>query len=231
MRSRELLRRLARFEPPDEDPPIAVLDTSGLSRVEECFLLEIWAALRFLATAKTINSEELSHVDLALVTKAEVKEFVALAGRCPIVELGEASHRVAETREEKLKIIKLEVSFDGAFHVYAMQYPYISIPHYYTELSEYRHDLGYRLFEKYGWVVGKRDCSGILPLDQWAPEDRDRLIDLYQRSNPECSAAFPPGWKSKYKVGRVFYIFLPATYLRGTSTGKMPIRPCGPAGP
>jgi hypothetical protein len=71
MRSRELLRRLARLEPPDEEPPN--LDTSGLSRVEECQLLEIRAALRFLATTKTIDLEELhsgpgSRVDLALVT-------------------------------------------------------------------------------------------------------------------------------------------------------------------
>jgi hypothetical protein len=211
MRSRELLRRLARLEPPDEEPPN--LDTSGLSRVEECQLLEIWAALRFLATTKTIDLEELhsgpgSRVDLALVTSVEVKEFFALMRRCPIVDPGEVGHRRRETREEKRKRLKLEAAFDGTFHDYAMQYDYIAVPNYHTELNEYRHDLGYRLFEKYGWVVGERDCSGILPLDQWAPEDRDRLMDLYQRSTPECSAAFPPGWKSKYKVGRIFYPFV-----------------------
>jgi hypothetical protein len=209
MRSRELLRRLARLEPPDEEPPNTV-DTSGLSRVEECKLFEIWAALRFLVTAKTIDGEELhpglgSRVDLALVTTAEVQEFFALLRRCPMVDPGEAGQRERETREEKRKRLKLEAAFGGAFHDYAIQYPYIAAPNYYTELNEYRHDLGYRLFEKYGWVVGERDCSGILPLDQWAPEDRDRLIDLYQRANPACSAAFPPGWKPKYKVGRVFY--------------------------
>jgi hypothetical protein len=52
--------------------------------------------------------------------------------------------------------------------------------------------------------MGERNCSGILPLDQWAPEDRVALIDLYQRSNTEGAAEFPPGWKSKYKWDRVF---------------------------
>jgi hypothetical protein len=57
------------------------------------------------------------------------------------------------------------------------------------------------LFEKHGWTEGGRDCSGILPLDEWTPEDREALIDLYQRANPECSGNGPPGWKSKYRAG------------------------------
>ena len=186
MRSRELLRRLARLEPPGEKQPETVLDTSGLSRVEECRLREIWA-----------HRQE-------GVTEADVAEYRALMGRCRIVQPAEAGHRERETREEVRERRKLEAAFGGAFHDYAMQYPYIAVPCYYNALNEYRHDLGYRLFAKYGWVVGERNCSGILPLDQWVPEDRDRLIDLYQRSNPECTAAFPPGWKSKYNVGRVF---------------------------
>jgi hypothetical protein len=186
MRSRELLRRLARIEPLEEEQPKKAFDLSRLSRVEECHLLEIWA-----------HREE-------GVTEADVAEYRALMDRC-IVDPGEVGNRERETPEEIREARKRRVTFGRAFHDYAMQYPYIAIPnHYYNELNEYRRDLGYRLFEKYGWIVGERDCSGILPLDQWAPEDRDRLIDLYQRSNPESTAAFPPGWKSKYKSGRVF---------------------------
>jgi hypothetical protein len=186
MRSRELLRRLARLGSPDEAQPNTVIDSSGLSRIEECRLMEIWA-----------HREE-------GVTEADVAEYRTLMGRCRLVEPSEAGHRERETREEKRERRKLEIAFGGAFHDYAMQYPYIATPNYYNALNEYRHDLGYRLFEKYGWLVGERNCSGILPLDQWAPEDRGRLIDLYQRSNPECTAEFPPGWKSQHKVGRVF---------------------------
>jgi hypothetical protein len=66
-----------------------------------------------------------------------------------------------------------------------MKYSYIAIPHYYNALNEYRLEIGYQLFEKYGWIAGERYCSTILPLDQWAPEDREALIDLYQSANPE----------------------------------------------
>jgi hypothetical protein len=79
-----------------------------------------------------------------------------------------------------------------------VQYPYIAVPNFANALNEYRLDIGYRLFEKYGWTVGERDCSGVLPLDRWEPEDREALIDLYQRANPECSSNAPPGWKSKF---------------------------------
>ncbi len=58
--------------------------------------------------------------------------------------------------------------------------------------------------EKYGWTAGGRDCSTILPLDEWEPDDREALIDLYQRVNPECSAMNPHGRKSKQRPGRRF---------------------------
>src|SRR4029077_11293663 len=130
------------------------------------------------------------------------EEFLALYRRCRMVDPSEVTPREEETQEEKNERCKLERAFGRAFHDYAKQYPYIAIPGYYNALSEYRHDIGYRLFEKYGWVVGERNCSGILPLDQWAPEDRVALIDLYQRSNPECAAEFPPGWNARYNSGR-----------------------------
>jgi hypothetical protein len=56
---------------------------------------------------------------------------------------------------------------------------------------------GYGLFEKYGRIVGERDCSTIAPLDEREADDREALIDLYQRADPEPSAMNPPGWKLK----------------------------------
>jgi hypothetical protein len=94
---------------------------------------------------------------------------------------------------------RLEDAFGGAFHNYAKQYTYIAVPNYANCLNAYRLDIGYQLFEKYGWIPGERDCSTILPLHRWAPEDRVALIDLYQRANPECSGDAPAGWKSKYR--------------------------------
>ena len=86
-----------------------------------------------------------------------------------------------------------------------MQYPYIAIPnHYYNELNEYRHDLGYRLFEKYGWVVGERDCSGILPLDQWAPEDRDSSSTFTNGRTPNARPRFRLVGSRNTRSGRVF---------------------------
>ena len=88
MRSRELLRRLARLEP-DEEQPKKALDLSRLSRVEESHLLEIWA-----------HREE-------GVTEADVAEFRALMDRC-IVDPGEVGHREKETPEEILEARKLQ---------------------------------------------------------------------------------------------------------------------------
>jgi hypothetical protein len=48
--------------------------------------------------------------------------------------------------------------------------------------------------------IAAANCCGILPLDQWAPEDRETLIDLYQRANPECSSNAPSGWTSKFDL-------------------------------
>ena len=47
-------------------------------------------------------------------------------------------------------------------------------------LNKYLIYIGTRLFEKYGWVAGEPDCSTILPLDEWAPGDRQTLIELYK---------------------------------------------------
>jgi hypothetical protein len=118
MRSRELLRRLARLAPPDEEQPNTVLDTSGLPRVEECYFHELWVAR---------NEEG--------VTKAEAEEFLALVRRCPIVDRGAAGHRERETLGEKNERRKLEATFGRAFHDYAMQYPYIAVPNYYNPHS------------------------------------------------------------------------------------------------
>ncbi|HWW51401.1 MAG TPA: hypothetical protein VN044_06665 [Verrucomicrobiae bacterium] len=96
----------------------------------------------------------------------------------------------------------LNGAFAQAFHSYAMKYSFIAIPNYGNSLNQYRLEVGYRLFEKYGWIVGERDCSTILPLDQWEPDDCEALIDLYQRASPECSGMNPPGWKSKYRPGQ-----------------------------
>ncbi len=95
-------------------------------------------------------------------------------------------------------------AFAGAFHDYAKQYPHIAVPNYANMLNEYRLEIGYQLFEKYGWTAGGRDYSGILPLDEWAPEDREALIDLYRRANLECSGNLPLDWKSRYRAGGRF---------------------------
>jgi hypothetical protein len=183
MRSRELLRRLDRLRLAAEDEPKKVPDFSVLSRVENARFWELYYTLRG-------NREEL--------TEAEVKEFWALLNKCPLVDPSEAGDLYKETNEERRERREFEQAFGGAFHDYAMKYSYIAIPNYSNALNEYRLEIGCQLFEKYGWVAGERDCSGILPLDQWAPEDREALIDLYQRANPEYSGGAPPGWKPKF---------------------------------
>ena len=82
-----------------------------------------------------------------------------------------------------------------------MKYSYIAIPHYYNALNEYRLEIGYQLFEKYGWIAGERYCSTILPLDQWAPEDREALIDLYQSANPEYLRRRSPPTGNRNSIG------------------------------
>jgi hypothetical protein len=182
MRSREFLRRLDRLRLAAEDEPKRVCDLGVLSRVETARLWEFY----------------LTFQDENELTEAEDKEYWALLNKCPLVDPSEAGNPYKETHEERRERRKFKRAFGGAFHDYAMKYSYIAIPNYYNALNEYRLEIGYQLFEKYGWIAGERDCSTILPLDQWAPEDREALIDLYQRANPEYSGGAPAGWKSKF---------------------------------
>ena len=167
---------------PGEDEPELVLDFGVLSRVENARFWELYDAIR--------QDEDLA--------KDQLTEMQVLLDRCPLVDPREAGDPYTETHEERHERRLFERAFAGAFNDFARQYRYIAVPNYANRLNEYRLDIGYTLFEKYGWTAGGRDCSGILPLDEWAPEDRETLIDLYRRANPESSKA-PPGWKSKYR--------------------------------
>jgi hypothetical protein len=171
---------------PGEDEPELVHDFGVLSRVENA---------RFWGLYDTFRQDE----DLA---KDELTEMQVLLDRCPLVDPRESGNPHTETHEERRERRLLERAFAGAFHDYAKQYSYIAVPNYANMLNEYRLEIGYQLFEKYGWIASERDCSGILPLDEWAPEDREALIDLYRRANLECNAL--PGWKSKYRAGARF---------------------------
>jgi hypothetical protein len=179
---------LDKFGLPGEDEPELVHDFGVLSRVENARFRELYEALR--------EDEDLA--------KDELTEMQVLLDRCPLVNPREAGNPYAETHEERRERQLLERAFAGAFHDYARQYPHIAVPNYANMLNEYRLEIGYQLFEKYGWTASGRDCAGILPLDEWAPEDREALIDLYRRANPECSGNAPPGWKSKYPAGGRF---------------------------
>ena len=183
MRARELLRRLDRLRLPGEEEPRMLRDLAVLSRVEKARFWELYHSLR---------DED------ATLTENETMELWSLWCRCPPVESGKGGNPHAETGEERRERQALERAFGGAFHDYARQYPFIAVPNYANGLNEYRLDIGYRLFEKYGWVPGERDCATILPLDRWEAGDREALIDLYRRSNPECSSDAPPGWTSKF---------------------------------
>jgi hypothetical protein len=188
MGSRALLRRLDRLRLPAEKEPKLVHDFGVLSRVENARFWELYYMLRD-------GEEEL--------TEAETKEFWLLLHRCPLVDPSEAGNPHAETDDERRERRELQWVFAGAFHDYARHNPDIAIPNYANELNEYRLAIGYQLFVKYGWIARERDCAAIAALDQWEPDDREALIDLYQRANPECSSMNLPGWKSKHRPGRV----------------------------
>jgi hypothetical protein len=173
---------------PGEDEPELVPDFGVLSRVENARFWELYDAFR--------QDEDL--------TKDELIEMQVLLDRCPLVDPREAGNLYTEAHEERRERRPLGRAFAGAFHDYAKQYPHIAVPNYANMLNEYRLEIGYQLFEKYGWIAGGRDCSGILPLDEWAPEDRVALIELYRRANPECSGNAPPGWKSKFRARHRF---------------------------
>ena len=136
-----------------EDDPELVHDFGVLSRVENARFWELYDAFR--------QDEDLAN--------NELKEMQVLLDRCPLVDPREAGNPYTETYEERRERRLLERAFAGAFHDYAKQYSYIAIPNYANMLNEYRLEIGYRLFEKYSWTAGERDCSGILPLDEWAP--------------------------------------------------------------
>jgi hypothetical protein len=169
---------------PEEDEPELVPDFGVLSRAENARFWELYDAFR--------QDEDLA--------KDELTEMEVLLDRCPLVDPREAGNPYTETHEERRERQLLKRAFAGAFHDYARQYPHIAVPNFANRLNEYRLEIGCALFERYGWTASGRDRSGILPLDDWAPEDREALIDLYRRANPECSGNAPPGWKSKYRA-------------------------------
>jgi hypothetical protein len=155
-----------------------VHDFGVLSRVENA---------RFWELYKTLAGED------EKATEAERVEFSDLLNRCPLVDPGEVGNPYVETDEERRERRLLERAFAVAFHDFAKRY--IAMPNYGNMLNDYRLDIGYTLFEKYGWSAGERDCSGILSLDEWAPEDREALIDLYQRAKTSRFGRFPCGRK------------------------------------
>ena len=135
---------------PGEDEPELVPDFGVLSRVENARFRELYEAL---------------HQDKDL-TKDELTEMEVLLDRCPLVDPSEDGNPYTETHEERRERRLLERAFAGAFHDYAKQYPHIAVPNYANMLNEYRLEIGYQLFEKYGWVPDKRDCSVILSLER-----------------------------------------------------------------
>jgi hypothetical protein len=157
MRSREFLRRLDKLKLSEKERPAMVHDFEVLSRVEIARFCEL---CQMLAEDKEL-------------TETEVKEFELLLNKCPLVHPSEISNPYAETNEERRERWELRSAFAGAFHDYVRQYPYIAVPNYANLLNEYRLDIGYQLFEKYGWTVGERDCCTILPLVKWESEDRE----------------------------------------------------------
>ena len=82
-----------------------------------------------------------------------------LLHRCPLVEPGKASSPYAETHEERRERRALEWAFGGAFHDFAKQYSFIAVPNYANGLNEYRLEIGYELFEKYGWSAAPARAS------------------------------------------------------------------------
>ena len=165
---------MAKLGLPGEDEPELVPNFGVLSRVENARFRELYDAFR--------QDEDLA--------KDELTEMQVLLDRCPLVDPREASSPYTEMHEERRERRLLERAFAGAFHDYAKQYPHIVVPNYANRLNEHHLEIGYQLFEKHGWTASGRDCSGIRPLDEWAPEDREALIDLYRRANPECSGAY-----------------------------------------
>jgi hypothetical protein len=139
---RELLRRLDKLGLPAGDEPELVPDFGKLSRVENARFWELYDA---------------SHRDEGLAND-ELKEMQALLEMCPLVDPDDAGNPYAETHEERRERQRLERAFAGAFHNYAKQYSYIAVPNYADMLNEYRLEIGYQLFEKYGWIAGERDC-------------------------------------------------------------------------
>jgi hypothetical protein len=146
IRSREFLRRLDKLGLPGEDEPELVPDFGELSRVENARFWELYEALH--------QDEDLP--------KDELTKMQVLLDRCPLVDPREVGNPYTETHEERRERQLLKRAFAGAFHDYAKQYPHIAVPNFANRLNEYRLEIGYQLFEKYGWTVGGRDCPGIL---------------------------------------------------------------------
>jgi hypothetical protein len=142
---------------------------------------------RLLILYDGFQSEEL--------TEAEEQEFNALREKVRIVPAYEIITEAEEgaSYQQSQRRYQIESAFNQAFHQYAKQFPEVlELPNRYAnKLRPYYLDRGCRLFAKYGWIIGERDCTTILSLDLWAEADKVQLIDLsrHARSQTHYGAA------------------------------------------
>jgi hypothetical protein len=148
------LERLAREQSIKAEPKRGVYFPRWLSPTEARFI-DLWRAKQLSKT----EQEEL----YALLAEGSMVDLTAKAPAC-------------ELKQWAARELSLVIAFDK----YSRLYPEIIVPSLINLLKPYLLNTVARLFEKYGWKVGQPDCSSILPLEEWAPEDHRTIIGLYQ---------------------------------------------------
>ena len=157
-------------------------------------LLPDWTALNDLEQ-KFFWNVALAIYDGKDLRKECKQTFIKLISKCPLVEV--STYRTLRWRHRRHPDDDetVEDAFSVMFQEFAKGTPGIAVPSISTRLSFFDRRIAYRVFQKYGWVVG--ECSGVQPLDRWRSVDRKFAIDLYQRAQPSTWDV-PPGWESKF---------------------------------
>ena len=158
MPSAELLERLARLEQRAweqtlRSEPSRAVYFRQLPVGEEPRLMELWTA-----------DQEL--------TSAEATALYTCLAEARVVDL-------KPNAEPELRWwIPAEISLVIAFHRFARSNRSLNIPFLYDLLKGYLFATISGLFQKYGWKAAQPDFAELRPLDEWAPEDRNRIIAM-----------------------------------------------------
>ena len=139
---------------------------------------------RLLLEKAKVAIRKMSDVELAFLGECleEGREFDDEARSMAIDLADRRKHgEFAMSREEQLERRRAEGwwFFERCLRLFANHHSDLPMPDYHHGLNEYRELTARELLERYGWDP----ASAGVPLDEWDPDDRAAMLEVFARVN------------------------------------------------